>query len=176
MRNTGFLVAALVLLVLQGNLHFVVDRLHLAGCEPTLTLPLILYMGVHEYSVPRGAALAFVMGYVLDLFASAPVGLFTFTSVVSFLLARAAGVRFAAQTVLPQIALALAFAAIEGVVVVVLLTIFGKSETVYRPRQLLAAIPVHALATAVVAPLVFRVADKIHVVTAGTLREGGARR
>ena len=42
------------------------------GVTPSLLLPLIVFMGVHEYSLVRGAALAFVLGYLLDLFAAAP--------------------------------------------------------------------------------------------------------
>src|ERR1700733_10431498 len=72
---------------------------------PALVLPIILFMGVHEYSLARGAAGAFVPGYATDVLGIAPVGLYTFTYVATFVLARAAGVRLAAQTTWMQLVL-----------------------------------------------------------------------
>ncbi len=84
-------VAGYVLLVSVGHAH-------LGRPIPALVLPLILFMGVHEYSLARGAAVAFVFGYATDVLGIAPVGLYTFTYVTTFVLARGAGVRLAAQT------------------------------------------------------------------------------
>ena len=36
------------------------------GLVPSLVLPLILFMGVHEYSLVRGACVAFALGYLTD--------------------------------------------------------------------------------------------------------------
>src|SRR5690348_598045 len=123
MRNTAFLALGFALLVIQSNLYRLIDLLHVSGATPSLLLPLVVFMGVHEYSIARGAALSFVLGYLLDLFAGSPVGLFTFISVATFLVARVAGVRLAAQTLLTKIALAFAFALLEGVLLVVLTAI-----------------------------------------------------
>lgn len=175
MRNTVFLVFGLLLLIAQGNLHRVLGPLPFAGITPNLLLPLIVFTGVHEYSAVRGAALAFVLGYALDLFAGAPIGLFTFVCVSIFVLSRAAGVRLAAQTVLTQFALAFAFALFESICVLMLVAIFGKNP--YSPRALLHLVAPHALATAVVAPVVFRLAERIHQATVSVLRsEGGPAR
>ncbi|HTJ80975.1 MAG TPA: hypothetical protein VL400_04605, partial [Polyangiaceae bacterium] len=81
MRNTAFLALGFALLVIQSNLYRLIDLLHVSGATPSLLLPLVVFMGVHEYSIARGAALSFVLGYLLDLFAGSPVGLFTFISV-----------------------------------------------------------------------------------------------
>ena len=40
---------------------------HLGRPIPALVLPLILFMGVHEYSLARGAAVVFVLGYATDV-------------------------------------------------------------------------------------------------------------
>src|SRR5271166_2990351 len=98
MRNTAFLALGFALLIVQGNLFRFIGRLHVAGATPSLLLPLVVFMGVHEYSIARGAALAFTLGYLLDVFAGAPVGLLTFITVATFVVARFAGVRLAAQT------------------------------------------------------------------------------
>jgi rod shape-determining protein MreD len=148
---------------------------HVARPIPALVLPLILFMGVHEYSLARGAAIAFVLGYVTDVLGIAPVGLYTFAFVAVFVLARAAGVRLAAQTTWMQVLLVGAFALLESVMVLVLLAIFGRDAWV--PRSLYPLVVPHAIATASVAPLVFRLCQALHAATAGGARAepaGGA--
>ncbi len=176
MRNTAFLAVGVALLVLQSNLYRLIGKLHVPGATPSLLLPLVVFMGVHEYSMARGAALAFTLGYLLDVFSAAPIGLFTFITVVSFVVSRAAGVRLAAQTLLTQIALAFVFALVQGVLVVVLTAIFGNDPA--RPRALALLVAPHAISTALFAPLVFRLAERIHQATISAMPgpgEGGQR-
>jgi rod shape-determining protein MreD len=174
-RNTAFLGIGIALLVIQSNMFRLVERLHIPGATPSLLLPLIVFMGVHEYSMSRGAALAFTLGYLLDLFAASPIGLFTFITVATFVVARAAGVRLAAQTFVTKIALAFVFALLQGILIVVLTAIFGKDPA--RPRALALLVAPHAVATALFAPRVFRVAERVHAITIHVPRpgEGGAR-
>ncbi|HEY8074182.1 MAG TPA: rod shape-determining protein MreD [Labilithrix sp.] len=182
MRNTAFFIAGFVLVLLQSNL-FRLTRVLLGllswifrtetpitvpGLVPSLVLPLILFMGVHEYSLVRGASVAFALGYLSDLVGVAPLGLYTSTYVAIYILARAAGVRLAAQAMWMQIALALGFALVHSVMVLVLLAIFGRDAWV--PRSLLGMIVPHVLATGAVAPLVFRLAQRIHVATNSSAR------
>jgi rod shape-determining protein MreD len=162
-RNTAFLAIGFGLLLLQANLYRGIDHLHIAGVTPSLLLPLVIFMGVHEYSIARGAALSFMLGYLLDLFISAPIGLFTFITVAIFVVSRAAGVRLAAQTLLTKIALAFVFALVQGVLIVVLTAIFGIDPA--RPRALALLVAPHAVSTALFAPLVFRLAERVHQAT-----------
>ncbi len=196
MRNTAFVLMGLAFLVLQANLFRLLSPMSaqlvalfgegahgrgaavfIASCltTPNLLLPLIVFTGVHEYSLSRGAMLAFVLGYAFDLFAAAPVGLFTFASVASFVIARIAGVRLAAQTILTQLALAFAFALTEGVMVMVLIAIFHKDP--YVARAMVPRLLPSAIATALAAPLVFRLAERVHnaTMTAPRASEGAAR-
>jgi rod shape-determining protein MreD len=168
MRNTAFIATGLALLLIQENLFRVLGWVHVPGLSPSLVLPLILFMGVHEYSLVRGAAVAFFLGYMSDLVGIAPVGLYTFTYVALFLLARAAGVRLAAQTVMMQIALALAFTLVHSVMILVLLAIFGRDA--YVPRALYPMVLPHVLATGAVAPLIFRLAQRLHTATVFSTR------
>ena len=196
MRNTAFVALGIAFLVVQANMFRLLSplgrllqqlSLALAGTSleaalpllrflgtllvaPNLVLPLIVFTGVHEYSLARGAALAFVLGYAFDLFAAAPVGLFTFVSVASFGLARIAGVRLAAQTVLTQVALAFLFALAQGVMVLVLLAFFHKDG--YVARALVSRLLPVSVATALASPIVFRVAQRIHQVTITVPRPG----
>jgi len=172
-RNALFLSTGLLLLVIQGNLHRLLGHIPIAGIMPNLILPLIVFMGVHEYSVVRGATLAFALGYALDMFAGAPVGLFTFITVAIFVLSRAAGVRLAAQTILTQLALAFGFALFESITVLMLVAIFGRDP--HSPRALLSLVVPHAAATAIVSPLVFRIAERLHQATITVPRPEGGR-
>jgi rod shape-determining protein MreD len=167
MRNTAFLALGVALLVIQSNLFRVVELLErwmsISGLTPSLLLPLVVFMGVHEYSMARGAALAFTLGYLLDVFAGAPVGLFTFITVATFVVARAAGVRLAAQTLITKIGLALVFALVQRILIIVLTAIFGNDPA--RPLALAKLIAPHAIATAVCAPFVFAIAERLHAAT-----------
>jgi len=175
MRNTAFLALGIALLVVQSNLFRMVGRLHVAGATPSLLLPLVIFMGVHEYSVARGAALSFTLGFFLDVFAAAPLGLFTFVTVATFVVSRAAGVRLAAQTLVTKVGLALVFALVQGILIVVLTAIFGNDPS--RPRALALLIAPQAVATALFAPFVFSMAERIHAATITVPRpgEGGQR-
>ena len=198
MRNTAFFVAGLCLILLQANLfrpvgamhhmlmHFAETPgfwrwigypdqplVHVTSLVPSLVLPLIVFMGVHEYALARGAGVAFVLGYATDLTGIAPVGLFTFTFVALYVLARAAGVRLAAQTKLMQLVLGFSFSLLHSVMILVLLAIFGRDP--YVPRAIyLYSLP-HALATGVCSPLVFVVAQRIHAATMRGAEEAGGR-
>jgi rod shape-determining protein MreD len=197
MRNTAFVIMGFGFLIIQSNTFRLLNMLHsfvdwLCGwmghhgmngavpwlqrftelfATPNLILPLIVFTGVHEYSIARGAALACVLGYALDLFSSAPVGLFTFISVCVFLLARAAGVRLAAQTMPTQLALAFLFSLVHGVLILVLLAIFKKNSS-YQTRELASGLIPYCLSTALAAPIVFRVAERIHQATISVARPG----
>ena len=171
MRNTAFLLLGLALVMLQSNLFRIIGHAHAfapAGITPSLLLPLVVFMGVHEYVMWRGALLAFALGYMLDVFAGAPLGLYTFTSVTIFVVSRVAGVRLAAQTLLTKIALAFAFALLEGTIVIVLTAIFGGDAA--RPRALASLVLPYAIATAVCAPGVFWAAERVHQATLQALQ------
>jgi rod shape-determining protein MreD len=119
-------------------------------------LPLIIYLGVYELSAPRGALLAFGIGYAQDILSGAPIGLLTFISVSVWWLARVAGVRLSAQTALPRMALALAFSLVEGAMVLILLAVFG--EDTRRPVEIASIVLPRSISTALFAPPVFRLA------------------
>ncbi len=175
MRSTAFFIAGLLLLLVQANTFRVLGWVHVPGLVPSLVLPLIIFMGVHEYSLARGAGVAFLLGYATDLVGIAPVGLYTFTYVALFAMARAASVRLAAQTTMMQVVLALGFTLVQDIMLLVLVAIFGGNPWV--PRQLYPMVLPHVLATAAIAPLVFRGAEWLHNATSSGARvdAGGGR-
>ena len=177
MRYTAFLLLGLALIVVQGEVYLVTGPLAahwhgtffgwlLAGLRPSLLVPLIVYLGVTETNLALGAGVAFLLGYVLDVAGGAPVGLNAFTAVMTIALARVAGLRIVTQGGWARALLAGAFAALGSVVGLVLLAIFGRP---YVPRAMLPQVFPHALATALVAPLVYRLAAKTNAVAAGFL-------
>jgi rod shape-determining protein MreD len=187
-RNTAFFAAGVVLLLVQSNVFRVIELVMrmigwifrashdptLPGLVPSLVLPLILFMGVHEYSLVRGACVAFALGYLTDLVGVAPIGLYTSTYVALYILARAAGVRLVAQTMLTQVGLALAFTLVHSIMILVLLAIFGRDT--YVPRALYTMTLPHVIATGAVAPIIFRIAQRIHQATmSGSPKETGGR-
>ncbi len=169
MRNLGFFAVAALLILVQSNLFRLIGPLSsllgysLHGVTPSLALPLVIFLGVHEPSMPRGAALSFAIGYAQDLLGGAPIGLFTFVYVMIWWLARVAGVRLTAQTVLTRMSLAFVFALVQSAVILVLLAVFGSDNK--RPLELTSIVLPHAISTALCAPLLFRIAQR--------LRQGG---
>lgn len=166
MRSTAYLGVAVLLILVQSNLFRVLGPLgawigprFVHGATPSLVLPLIVFLGVHELSPTKGASLAFGIGYAQDLLSGAPVGLFTFISVAIWWLARVAGVRLTAQTVLPRMSLALAFSLVEGAMVLILLAVFGGDNR--RPVEIASIVLPRSLATALCSPPVFRLAQRL---------------
>ncbi len=166
MRSLGFLGVSILFILLQSNLFRVMGPLEtllgprlIHGLTPSLVLPLIIYLGVHELSMPKGALLAFGLGYAQDILSGAPVGLFTFVSVTIWWLSRVAGVRLTAQTALPRMTLALIFAMVQSAIVLILLAVFGNDSQ--RPVEIATMVVPQALSTALCAPLMFRVAQRL---------------
>ena len=160
MRNAAFLGVGLLLILAQANLYRLLGPLGIHGATPSLILPLVIFLGVYENSMARGALLAFGLGYALDLFASAPIGLFTFVLVAIWWLSRLAGVRLTAQTVLTRMSLAFGFSVVESAIILILIAIFGSDTR--RPLEMATVVLPRAAATALFAPLIFKLAQKIH--------------
>jgi rod shape-determining protein MreD len=166
LRSAAYLGVAVLLLLVQSNVHRLTAPLaglfHVSwphGLTPSLVLPLIVFLGVHELSTARGALLAFAIGYAEDILGGAPIGLFTFVSVAVWWLARVTGVRLTAQTALPRMSLALAFSLVEGALVLILLAVFGDDNR--RPVEIASMVVPHAIATAICSPPVFRLAHRL---------------
>jgi rod shape-determining protein MreD len=166
MRSAAYIFVAILLLLLQSNLYRVIGPIsELAGprfthgITPGLALPLVVFLGVHEPSMAKGALLAFAIGYAQDILAGAPIGLFTFVSVAIWWLSRIAGVRLTAQTWLTRASLGFVFAAVEGALLLVLLAVFGSDNR--RPVELSSIVLPHALATGLCSPVLFHLAQRL---------------
>lgn len=178
MRHTAFFVLGLGLLLVQENFFRVLDALsallrvlhvpghplQTPGLTPSLVVPLLIFLGTRDVPFLAGAALSFVFGYASDVLGIVPVGLYTFSMVSIFLLARALGLRLATQTKLPQMLVTAGFCLAKSGIVLVCLGIFAKDGWVARSVYPY-ALP-HVLSTALCAPLVFLLAERVHAATA----------
>lgn len=166
MRSAAYVAVAVLLLLLQANLYRLFGPIGallgprwVHGVTPNLVLPLIVFVGVHEPSASKGALLSFAIGYFEDLIGIAPVGLYTFVSVSVWWLSRIAGVRLTAQTWLTRVTLGFVFSVIQGALLLVLLAVFGSDNR--RPLELFSVVLPQGLSTALFAPLVFRLAQRL---------------
>jgi rod shape-determining protein MreD len=160
MRVAALLLLGVLLLLVQCNLYLLMGGLGLHGATPNLLLPVIIFVGVHEPSMARGASIAFALGHALDLFACAPMWLFTFIFVAIWWLARIAGVRLTAQTALTRMSLAFAFTLVEAAITLILLAVFGADTQ--RPLELATIVPLRATSTALCSPIVFRLVQRLY--------------
>lgn len=160
MRNAAVIAIGVGLLVLQGNLYRFTAPFFPSGITPNLVLPLLVLIGIRDGAMARGALLAFGLGYATDLFASAPVGLFTFTSVAVWWMARVISLRVSAQNILTQVLLAFIFSLVQAAFILTLLAIFGTDPQ--RPVEMFAIALPQAVATAICSPLVFKLGQRLY--------------
>lgn len=160
MRNFALIALGFGLLVMQAALSQV---LPLGDFSPVLILPVVIYLGVHDFPLARGAAVAFVLGYFLDSFSGSPMGLQTFVSVTLFLFSRAAGVRLFLQGRLFQVLLTFMAGLLSGGIILALRAIFERRPIVTDETlgAMLLALFGPAIATALVAPFVFALVRRV---------------
>jgi rod shape-determining protein MreD len=155
MRNAAFVLLGFMLLVLQAAVGALVP---LSAWAPNLVLPLVLYLGVsHDVHIVRGAALAFILGYLLDSFCGSPMGLSTFVMVATFMVARGTGLNLFMRGPLFQIALTFVFGVLTGGAVLALRGIFEPPAPfpIGSVSDTVLALVQGAGVTAIVSPLIF---------------------
>src|SRR5687768_16611361 len=161
MRFASHIVLGFALLVFQAAMATVISLHPLA---PNLLLPLVIYLGVsHDVHIVRGAAISFILGYLLDSFCGSPMGLQTFVLVATFLVARGAGLRLFMRGPGFQVLLTFFVGMLAGGTILALRAIFegpapfpaaGVGATV-------AALLIPSAVTAIAAPLIFLAVRRI---------------
>jgi rod shape-determining protein MreD len=156
-RDLTLLATGFVLLIISSALGAVMD---IGVLMPTLTLPIVIYVGmVVDVSLARGALLSFALGLLSDSFSGNAMGPMTFVHEATFLVARGAGFRLLMRGRVSQV-LITAFAAFIGAVTVVALrSIFRSSGVPFDSanyRHTIVAIVAPALSTGAVSPFVFQ--------------------
>lgn len=171
MRSAAFLFTGVVLILLQGVLYRFIAfgfevtvfgfplQKALTGATPNLVLPLVVYLGIHEGSMARGALQSFGLGWALDVLGGGPAFLYRFTMVAVWWLARIASTRVTTQSAVMRLPLAFASSLVESAIVLTLLAIFGADSR--RPLELSALLLSRAVTTALASPLLFDLAHRL---------------
>lgn len=170
MRSAAFLLVGCLLVLAQGTFHYLFsvassmlgprwfsEIFH--GATPNLVLPFVVYLGIFEHSMARGAALSFCLGWAVDIFGGGPAFLFRFTLVAVWWLSRVASVRVSAQSAMTRIPVAFLASLVESIIVLSLLAIFGADNR--RPMELSSIVLPRAISTALFAPFVFSLAHRL---------------
>ena len=167
MQSAAIIVLGFLLLVAQSTFA------HLAPLDmfvPNAALAIVLYMGLHDYNAARGALISFAIGYLMDAFAGSPMGLHTFVTVALFLVSRVAALRLFLQGWIFEIILTFFLALFASGLVLGLRALFDQDFGSLLIH--LKIVVSRAVATALVAPLVFKVMGWLERVTARHKADG----
>ena len=99
----------------------------LRDARPDLLLGVVIYVALHDEWVP-GAALALCTGYLADLSAATPTGLYSFLAVLTFVVLRATASAFKAERGFPVAVLAFAASLVHTYFAAVLFRFVVKGQ------------------------------------------------
>lgn len=174
MRDLFFVMLGFVALVLQSALGVMLPP---GSWAPNPLLPVVLYLGVSpDVPTPRGAFIAFMLGFLADSFSGSPIGLFTFVLVASFLVARGAGLSLFMRGPWFQMLVTLAFALLSGGCVLALRAIFEPPAPFPTEDGFLSfgRLSASALMTALLSPGIFWVVRRVDTALQRGREEGGS--
>jgi rod shape-determining protein MreD len=151
MKDFIAIVAGYFLIVLQSVLGEIIGRDFLS---PNLLLAFILYLGAIDFGSARGAAISFVLGYLLDITSGSPPGVYTFVIPATYLVVRAVYARMMFSGIIFQVLLTFLSSIVLGLLVV------GIRALLERSVFILGVVPPmifgSSLTTSLLAPLVFK--------------------
>lgn len=151
MQSAAIILFGFLLLVAQSTFaHFVPWDM----AVPNASLAVVLYMGLHDYNVSKGVLISFALGYLMDVFAGSPMGLFTFVTVAVFLISRVAALRLFLQGWIFEIILTFFLCLVASGLVLFVRALFDQDFVSLLTH--LKIVVSRALVTALVAPFVFR--------------------
>ncbi|MBN2804530.1 MAG: rod shape-determining protein MreD [Deltaproteobacteria bacterium] len=132
---------------------------------PNAAIIIVLFMGLHDHDLGRGAIVSFAIGYMMDSFAGSPIGLYTFVSVALFLISKVAAWRLFLQGWIFEIILGFFLVLLAGVVVLMIRALFDQDFGSLLSH--LKIVGLRALSTSWVTPLVFRAMREIELYSSG---------
>ncbi len=127
---------------------------------PNLLLPLVVFLGVSpNVPTPMGSSVAFLLGYLMDSICGMPMGLYTFTFVVTYVIAKGAGLRLFLRGPLSEIMLTFLVSVLAGCLQLAMRAIFEyPAPFPARSYVVLIHLLAGSVATAVLSPVVFYLA------------------
>jgi rod shape-determining protein MreD len=173
-RGGALVLLGFVILVLAGAVSTVFS---LGPFAPNLILPMVIFLGVApDVSIVRGVIVSFLLGYLLDLLTGNPMSLETFLCVATFLVARGAGLRLFLRGPAFQVGLTFLATLVAGGASLALRALFESQPpfAVHTATETLTTLVGPAVATALMAPFVFGLAQRVDGMSAGRRDDAGA--
>lgn len=161
MRNAAFVVTFVLLLAFQSGLSTAID---LHPWVPVLIYPIVFYLGTAaEVTLLRGSTLSFAAGLIYDSFCGSSMGLHTFVTIALFFAARLVRDRLVVQGPVAQLFLTFLMTAVGGGLLLALRAIFSERQPFALPSMWVPTehVLASAMATALVAPLIFGLAQRV---------------
>lgn len=125
-RNLTILAFGLLLLVAQSSLGVLLPT---HPVSPFLLLPVVLHLGVSpDVSLMRGAFTSFSLGWAMDEFCGAPMGLATFALVATYLSTHGAVNQLFLRSTASQVLMTFGVTLVAGGTMLALRAIFGPPE------------------------------------------------
>ncbi|MEM7136205.1 MAG: rod shape-determining protein MreD [Myxococcota bacterium] len=129
--------------------------------SPYLELPMVFALGTASgVRVVRGAATAFALGYLYDVFTGNPLGVHTFAFVVGYLAARLVAYLMSFRGVVFEMVLTFSLTLLVGGVVEVVRSTVPAGMT-WSFSALAASLLASSTATALIAPLLFALVRRV---------------
>ena len=134
--------------------------------SPYLELPIVFALGTASgVRLLRGAATAFVLGYLYDLFSGNPLGIHTFAFVLGYLAARVVSYLLSFRGVAFEMGLTFGLTLLVGGVIEVIRAA-APSGTTWSAGALVLSLFASSLATSLIAPFIFALVRRIDPATA----------
>lgn len=156
MKDVIVILTGFVLIALQAVLH---QWVPLRTFTPDLVLPFILYLGIIDFGAARGAALAFVLGYILDASSGSPVGVHLFVMPATYLLYRFIHHKLLFTGTVFQIAMTFAASITMNLMIVGMRSLFERS--IMSWTMIVWTLLLHALFTALCSPAIFWLGSRL---------------
>ncbi|QQR90301.1 MAG: rod shape-determining protein MreD [Myxococcales bacterium] len=117
-----FLLLGCALLILH---NVIAGHLAIHPFVPAILIPFVIYLAVStRIPLPVGICVAFCLGFLFDSFSGLPFGLYTLTHVATYVVSRAAGLRFFMRGVFSEITLAFIVCFLAGCLELAMRAIF----------------------------------------------------
>ena len=155
-RSIAVVFIGFVLLLVQSSLYHVFPWWI---ATPHLILPLLLAMGLSDTPPAWGSPIAFVIGYMADVFSGSPMGLHTIVAVGTFLFGHLASIRLFIEGFPFQVGLTFAASLLSSATILGLRWVFERGWE--GPSFALTDLLFRAAMTAAVAPLIFALTTRI---------------
>jgi rod shape-determining protein MreD len=150
MKDVVVILTGFTLIALQAVMH---QWVPVSFFTPDFVLPFVLYLGIIDFGAARGAALAFVLGYILDASSGAPIGVHLFVVPAIYLLYRFIYQKLLFTGTLFQMAMTFAASVTANLMIVGMRSLFERSIMSFT--MVLATLLLHATSTTVCSPAIF---------------------